>query len=403
MVKPTAPNEHEYDVVVVGAGLIGALFALLFARRFPSKRIALIEKYSPLDVASQKNLRVLALGHLAKQLLDEVGVFQKLDFTTCFAYQAMRVWDHNSAGELAFNVSDLGGENINELGHMVDSVECTRLLQQECKALNNIDVLYNSSIDSLEQNGSDHAILKVLSKEQTILLKSALVVGADGANSQIRQLAGITSSIKEYDQCGIVARLSVASGHKNTAWQSFYKEGPIGVLPLHENQVSIVWSTSSARAVELMALNDADFAQQLYQALDAKLGPFVCETKRVSFPLRSLRAERYFNQRCVLIGDAAHNIHPLAGQGANLGMKDVACLLDLLSSEAGSIRLASLARYDWRRQQDNLLTDQTMTWLNAAFKYDFGWWPLVRGLGMQWVTRSTLLKRTLIAHAVGVR
>ena len=398
-----ASHRSQYDVVIAGAGLIGATFAALLAERFPHYHIALIERANALEPNLVANQRVVALGHLAKALLSEISVWQSLNIEHCFPYERMLVWDENSHGELEFAASDITPESDVPLtlGHMVDSHECTRLVQERLAQYANVDVLYQSHIEQIHSEG-DSTEIECLINGEPSRMTAQLLVGADGARSSVRRLAKISSSAKSYHQTGVVARLRAQHSHRDTAWQCFTREGPIGVLPLDQNDVSIVWSCSTESAEELMALDDAAFCQALTHNLQGRLGEFELQTERQAFALKSQRAERYCASTTALLGDAAHSIHPLAGQGANLGFKDIECLLAQLSDPTERPLLQRLARYQSRRAQDNRLTDQMMSWLNEAFLASPPWWLALRGVGMNWISGSTTLRQLLIRHAVGM-
>ena len=406
-------DTSDYDIVVVGAGLVGAAFALLVAQRMPSSKVLVVERGSGLQAAQDSNTRVVALGGLATGILSELGVLTQLGAEHNHPYQKMFVWDENSPGELKFDVQDIhtNGEHDQSqiLGHMIDSIECNRLLQQQLKTSSNIEFLCQASITSV--NRKPTARVGSLGQDLVANIEGVdglklsvctpLLIGADGANSWVRKLAKIPVSEYTYGQRGIVAKLSAEVSHQDTAWQRFLTDGPVGVLPLANNQVSIVWSCGTAKAEQLMAMPEQAFCDSLAEALEHRLGELTLLNKRQTFPLRSLQAQRYFADRIALLGDAAHCIHPLAGQGANLGFKDADCLSALLAQEGAPALVKCLAEYQRIRARDNVITDQAMSFLNAAFKFNQPAWTAARGLGMSWVSGSSLLKRVLVQQAMG--
>lgn len=388
-----------YDVIVVGAGLVGAACALLLAQHRKTK-IAVLECAPALLEDTRPNQRVVALGKAATDVLQQAGVFDELGAGACHPYDKIVVWDENSKGELKFSADDY---QQTVLGHMVDSQRCAFLLQQALVRHENIDVHYDFSASSVDFGGRSEDHLAKIKSDQA-QLSARLIVAADGGRSWVRQQAKIFSVQNDYQQCGIVATIRTQQSHQNTAWQRFLETGPLAVLPLSDNQSSIVWSADNSYAQQLMDLPDVDFATAIEESLEERLGGVELLSKRAAFPLISQRAERYFKRRLVLIGDAAHSIHPLAGQGANLGFKDAACLAACLPDQ--QVRhygeLALLEKYQRSRKSDNQQTDLTMSLLHQAYKNNAPWWQTIRGAGMNWISDSASLKQLLVKQAMGI-
>lgn len=421
-------TDTTYDVIVVGAGLVGSAFALLLSKVFSKHvglKIAVVEQAAMLTKDKDQNQRVVALGDAATVVLKEVGIFESLGANVCHAYDQMFVWDENTDGELAFAAQDY---DKTSLGYLIDSQECTRLLQSQLAAAVNIHTFYEFSARSLSFGsddrsspldlGIDNAFAVELRSDKEVL-RAPLVVAADGNRSWVRQQAKIMSSEHDYQQRGIVVRIRSELSHQDTAWQRFLATGPVAALPLADNQSSIVWSANLALAEELMAMSDKDFEVALTDALETRLGKVQVLSKRMSFPLKSQKAERYFKKGVVLIGDAAHSIHPLAGQGANLGFKDAASLAQVLAdalennsdsrvqsapkldaSHLGDLVL--LERYQRARKLDNQQTDMMMSALHLAYQSNAPWWLGARSVGMNWIGSSITVKRLLAKQAMGI-
>lgn len=383
-----------YDIVIVGAGLVGSTLALWLAKH-TDYRIAIVERGAPLKKNTSPNQRVVALGQIACDLLRDVGVFSELGLSHAYPYRHMRVWDENSNGELAFHASDTDHE---QLGWMVDSQLCTALLQAKLFETEQIDPIFDCLPETLTLD-NDAAELVT----QGGGLQAKLLIAADGSRSWVRQQAKIFANHQSYQQQGVVARIRTELSHQDCAWQRFLSTGPIAILPLNNNESSIVWSADTQTSQTLRELNDEEFCSALSKALDGRLGEVALLSDRQTFPLQSVRASHYYRRNLVLIGDAAHSIHPLAGQGANLGFKDVLCLGPLLkaatASELGAPSL--LARFEGARKPDNEQTDALMTALYSVYRDTSAISTVVRGFGMNWLNRSTMLRTLLVSQATG--
>jgi 2-octaprenylphenol hydroxylase len=346
------------------------------------------------------NLRVVALGVVASEILDYCGVLQELGPQACHSYTSMHVWDESSSGLLRFSAEEQG---LEQLGFIVDSVECTRQLQAKLAQAEAIDVCFDTQISELALQEAG-AVLSINTKGSDLMqLSSDLLIAADGASSWVRRQAKIFANRLPYEQKAIVARIQTSEPHQDTAWQRFLESGPVAILPLSENQSSIVWSANCQRADELLELSNADFEIELSAALESKLGSVSLLSERTAFPLHSQKAEQYVRRHLALIGDAAHSIHPLAGQGANLGFKDVDSLVQILATtEQGTIgSLKVLEKYQRARKADNEQTDLLMSVLHKAFQNNDAAWVTARSVGMNWISGSKALKQLLVRQAIG--
>lgn len=403
-------TKKRVDITIVGAGLIGSALALWLVKH-TDLSIALVERNTAMPEPQESNQRVVALGQLALNFLDSIDALELLSPLQCHSYNKMHVWDENSNGELEFDSDSLDQA---QLGCMVDSLACNFTLQQLLIELaeskpNSIECFFEAQLQSLSRANGRGFLSLINDQGETLELSAQLIVAADGARSWCRQQVGIFANHHEYKQRGIVARIETEQPHQDCAWQRFLSSGPLAVLPLANNQSSIVWSADDALASELLSLDAAQFEIRLQHALEDRLGKVTLLSAPVGFPLASQQAETYYKRNVVLVGDAAHSIHPLAGQGANLGFKDILALGQLLAQfsvndssakQLGEPRL--LAKYQSLRRRDNQQTDALMSALHASYQIDAPLWMAARGLGMNVLNRTSILRELLAKQAMGL-
>lgn len=386
------------DVAIAGGGMVGAACALTLARHGFS--VVLLEAREPASWHRDEpeDLRVIALAPSSARLFDELGAWRGIEAARVSPYRRMRVWDAASGAELGFDAADEGRA---QLGWIVENKLIAWTLWNALGAAG-VQRICPAHVISFVQR-DDRVTLDLDSGE---VLSAALLVIADGAGSALREQAGIGVRGRDYGQRAVVAHVATERPHEATAWQRFTHEGPIALLPLSDGRSSIVWSLPETRAREVLALDDAAFCEAAGVASDFRLGRIVSTTPRASFPLRLQIAERFAANRCVLIGDAAHAVHPLAGQGANLGLRDVAELAAVLGDarDAGRDFSAShvLKRYARRRRVASTLDARAFDAIERMFARQAPAWTAVRGLGMRAFDALEPLKRRLSAHAEGI-
>jgi len=401
----------EYDITIVGGGMVGLVAALLFATQVRKEqaalRIAVIEAHPP-KAAPDENvgLRVAALSLASANILHSCGVWDDI-LARSLPYTGMCVWQEafeaDTERALRFAAAELGEP---ELGYIAENDVIRWWLWQQAEQHDAIDLL-TVAPDGLQIN--DTAALLTLDDGTEVL--SSLVVGADGANSWTRRQLNVPGSDNSYAQKAIVAHVQSEHSHDNTAWQRFLSTGPVALLPLQDGRCSIVWSCDSERADELLALDDAAFAAELTRATDNVLGDLKCTTPRAAFPLAYAHVDDYTGARFALIGDAAHRIHPLAGQGVNLGLLDAATLADVLQdylparfADPGDALM--LRRYERRRRRDTDLTLGMMNFLHNLFAGSSADSSEVLayagGAGLGVVNAVPPVKRKFAEHAMGL-
>jgi 2-polyprenylphenol 6-hydroxylase len=393
-----------YDIVIVGGGLAGACAAALLVRHagIEPPRIALLAGELPAASVPEAppQLRVVAISRASERVLRAAGAWARLDQARLCAYERMRVWHQASAPSgpdaLCFDAADIGEPN---LGHIAENSALLRACSDSFHAAGGALIRGRLARAAINAEG---VRLECADGSQ---LSARLLVGADGAQSLVRECAGLTARSRDYRQLAIVATVRTARAHENTAWQRFLPTGPLALLPLFDGSSSIVWSVDDAQAVVLRDCSDGEFNRQLEAAADSVLGATTLASERASFALRSMAAESYVAARCALIGDAAHVIHPLAGQGANLGLLDAAALCEAVASataqreDPGALRM--LRGYEQQRRTHNLLMDAAMSAFHSGFGVARGpaAWLVNRGLYM--VNRSGALKRAFARQALG--
>ncbi len=394
--------EHESTrILIAGAGMNGGAMGVALARA--GFEVTLIEPHPPLLEwnADDYDVRVSALTRASQNLLDNLGAWRAMRADRVAAYQAMHVWDAGGRGCIHFDAAEIGEP---DLGHIVENRVTTRALWQCMRELENLRLIDDDALAGLRAEGQ--AMRAELNSGR--VLRAELVIGADGARSRVRELAGIASNARDYDQHALVATIETERPHQATAWQRFLPSGPLALLPLADpHRCSIVWSTAPAHAEELLELEDSAFARQLTSASEAVLGQVLGCGPRALFPLRRSHASAYVTPGIALIGDAAHTIHPLAGQGVNLGFLDVAELCRVLEDSARRHRplgdLHTLRKYERARRGDNLLIQTGMD----GFKQLFGNAnPLLRAVrdgGMNLTDRVTPLKHLIMRQTLAGR
>ncbi|MEE2003118.1 FAD-dependent oxidoreductase [Alkalimonas sp. MEB108] len=382
-----------FDLTVVGGGMVGASIAAYMAQQ--GWQVALVEAQQPepYDASQPADLRVSAISQRSQQWLEQSGAWQAVAAMRFCPYRRLQAFERPEHS-VEFNAASI---NQSELGHIVEN----RLLQLACwqQFPESLQLFCPARVIALQQD-ADSAQLTL---DNGDCLRSRLVIAADGARSALRQLAGIGTRGWRYAQGCLVAHVVTELPQQDVTWQQFTETGPKAFLPLPGQQGSLVWYDSLPKVQQLAAMSPPALSQAMMAAFPAQLGNI--EVQRATwFPLQRLHALSYYQQRLVLVGDAAHAIHPMAGQGVNLGFADAALLCQLLQ-QAGVAALeqpqALLRRYQQHRQPQNWLM---MSGMDALYQGFGSRWPLVRQLrqlGLVLAGRSSLLKKLVTRYATG--
>ena len=402
-------SERSFDVVIVGAGIAGGALALALSNSGVSIAIVEAQPMARKTLPQEPGVgafdaRVSALTPRSVALLDDLGAWDAIAGYRHCAYQHMNVWDAEGTGRIEFDCGELG---VPALGHIVENRAIVDSLLARIEAATDIHCFSPDKLEASERNSDGTIAVALASGER---LRAQLLVGADGALSRVREMFGFSTREWDYGHKALVCTVQVARSHQATAWQRFLPEGPLAFLPLpgaeNEHYCSIVWSLQDEAADALLALDDDAFCQELARAIEYCLGDVEAASPRFAFPLRQRHAVDYVQPGVALVADAAHTIHPLAGQGINLGLQDVAVLAEeLLTAHAGGLPLGQLdvlGRYQRRRKGENLLMMGAMDGFKRLFEQRALPARWLRNAGMRSVAHFAPLKQRLMRHAMGI-
>lgn len=386
------------DIAVVGGGMVGAAAALAFARAGFSAALLEARAPSPWQAQNDVDLRVVGLAPSSIKLLDELDVWTSIRDARACPYAHMHVWDAENGAAIDFDAAD---EARDQLGYIVENNLVQWMLWQALDAAG-VQRVCPATVKNFETR-PDRIVLELADGEGVAV---RLLVAADGGSSPLRERAGITTRGRDYTQRAVVAHVTTERPHAQACWQRFLPTGPLALLPLMDGRSSIVWSLPESEAQRVLSLDDEAFAKEIGIASDFRLGRITATTARAAFPLKLQLADTYQAERFVLLGDAAHVVHPLAGQGVNLGLRDVAELRDTLAAarDAGRDFASSqvLRRYARRRRSADTLDAYGFDALARIYGWQGAPWVAARGLGVRLVDRLLPLKRRLAAHAAGL-
>ena len=399
--------KREFDVLIAGAGMVGLTVALLLARGDTNDQLnisvvdaGVVPEFTP---GQDVSLRVSAISSGTASLLARIGAWNAIADARACPFRDMVVWDASGSVEgpetLRFEAAEFA---VSQLGYIVENI----LLQDSLlAALDSTNVCMNfaTAVKSVKKCEDRYIVEYGDGKTMT----PELLIGADGASSLVRNSAGITVKTWKYTQSAFVTHLQPATSHRNTAWQRFHTDGPVALLPLDDGRVSTVWTTTPEQAEMLLEAPDPQLESLLTEATDNVLGRLMAAGPRASFPLKSQHADRYVLEGLALVGDAAHAVHPLAGQGANLGLADAEALAHVIGEALAANEhpgdLPILRRYERERKTANKTMLHFIDGLNRLFSNDSTPLARLRGSGMALFNRSGPIREHAVRVALGIR
>ncbi|MEP5321570.1 UbiH/UbiF/VisC/COQ6 family ubiquinone biosynthesis hydroxylase [Marinobacter alexandrii] len=403
------PEAKDFDILISGAGIAGATLASALSGQ--GLRIGLIEAQATANTPLPKgtsiqdfDARVSAITPKSSALLEQVGAWSSVMAYRACAYHHMTVWDAQGTGMIEFDRDDLG---VGCLGHIVENRAITSALNAGLAERNDVTRFSPAELAGCTVDGTGAVTVSLVDGRS---LRADLLVAADGAMSKVRELLNFQTREWSYGHKAIVTTVQTQKSHENTAWQRFLPSGPLAFLPLPSAEnlhlCSVVWSQEEARADELMALSDREFSVEIASALEHRLGDVTECAQRWVFPLRQRHAVDYVQPGVALVADAAHTIHPLAGQGINLGLQDVAVLAQeiLAAVEAGANpgSIEVLRRYQRQRKGENLAMMAAMDGFKRLFEQDALPLRWLRNAGMRGVGRIAPIKQLIMRQAMGL-
>ncbi|WP_434527285.1 3-demethoxyubiquinol 3-hydroxylase [Photorhabdus asymbiotica] len=390
-------SQQTFDIVVVGAGMIGAAIALGLAQE--DWTVALLDHQlpQPYDAQSYPDVRVSAISCASVDLLKQFGAWDTVLQMRGVPYRKLETWEQNDSN-LVFDAKSLG---LPELGYMVENRILQLALWQQFEKYPNLTLLCPSVLQSMQRQKKGWLVTLADGTK----INTRLIVGADGAHSQVRKMVGIGSHGWQYRQSCMLITVKTEQPQQDITWQQFFPSGPRAFLPLFDQWASLVWYDKPARIRQLQAMSMVQLEREIFQAFPVRLGK-VTPIAVGSFPLTRHHADSYVREGLVLLGDAAHTINPLAGQGVNLGYRDVSTLLNVLVKARELTEqwdsLEVLMRYQRCRMPDNLMMQAGMDLFYTVFSSELPGLKVARNLALMAAQRAGVVKKAVLKYALGL-
>ncbi|CAM4434105.1 FAD-dependent monooxygenase [Shewanella livingstonensis] len=393
-------HARHYDVVVVGGGMVGAAAAIGLGQLGLSVAVIESRQPQPYDVEQPLDVRVSAVSVASEQLLTRLGAMDELLSMRHAPYTGLETWELDGC-LTAFSAEQVGQSH---LGYFFENRLIQLSLWQQLRSMDNVALLCPHKVMQFSRLSDNHQVTILLDNGATLSTK--LLIGADGANSQVRQWAGIGVTGWDYAQSAMLINITTQTPQQSVTWQQFTPAGPRSLLPLPGNHASLVWYDDANRIKQLSQLNDVQLAEQIKQHFPPRLDPDFTVDNRGSFTLTRRHAQQYYQDNLVIIGDAAHTINPLAGQGVNIGFKDVDVLVAQIANAMGSgdtwWDTRVLKRYQQARYYDNQLMMTAMDAFYASFSNNLLPLKLLRNGALKLANIDSPLKRKVLKYALGL-
>jgi len=405
-------DNTDFDLIIIGGGLVGASLACALSQSEPSLQIAIIEAYpfkaDDTEYQPAFDARSVALSYTSKQVFEGIGLWSSINKLGVAAINKIHVSDRGHAGVTRLNAED---ENVEALGYVVETRVIGKALFESLNKNSNVTLIAPAKLKDFNLL-PEYASVIVEQEGKNKTLKAKLLVAADGGDSFVRRLSGVRIKQRNYEQSAIIANVATDRPHHHQAFERFTDSGPLALLPMvssheNENRYSLVWTINSEQQEDMMAWDDATFLAKLKQRFGERAGQFTQVSERHVYPLSLMRAQEHVRERLAIIGNAAHTLHPVAGQGFNLGLRDVAALSQVIidtardkdNNDIGA--LDSLNFYaEWRRR-DHIQTAMATDSLVRLFSNNFLPLAAIRNLGLLVVDLVPPLKKVFARHAMG--